>query len=223
MRLLRICAVAAALALALPAAPATAASALDLVGLAASASADGPSQQTSVTVTANLEQQQYANISYEVTLQGFKVTKPIPLSSSCPASAVTVTVPAGGSVYQCSLSQQGTNAQLFLAIQGTFAQGPIAVIINKGSVMTPRPPGQYAVSVSSWAFDTESVNLSFSAQSYNSCVGLRKDYPTGVSLNVGAQRRAVAAGYRAPLVNPGVFLANRPLAGAKTGTVCATR
>lgn len=213
----------AALVLVLPVPPAVAAPALDLVGLAASASADGPSQQTSVTVTATLEQLQYANISYVVTLQGFKVTKPIAQSSSCPASAVTVTVPAGGSVYECSLAQVGVDAVLTLAIQGTFSQGPIAVIVNKGSVMTPRPPGQYAVSVSSWAFDTESVTLSFSAQSYNSCVGLRKDYPTGVSLNVGAQRRAVAAGYRAPLVNPGVFLANRPLAGAKTGTVCATR
>lgn len=202
--------------------PAASAATLDLVGLSVSASADGPSQQTSVRVTASLEQQEYANISYQVILQGFKVTKPFPQASTCPASAVSVSIPAGGSVYECSLSQQGTNALLFLAIQGTFAQGPITVVIKEGSVMTPRPPGVYEVSVTSWAFDTESATLSFSAQSYGSCSALRRDYPTGVALNVAAMKRAIAAGYRAPLVNPAVFEDNQSLPGSRKGTVCPT-
>lgn len=223
MRIWRIGAAAAAVSLAVFATPAHAAPSLDLQGLSVVASADGPSQQTSLTVTSTLEQLQYANIEYQVIMQGFKVTKPFGESTPCPASAVSVTVPTGGSVFQCSLSQQGTNALLAFAIEGTFNQGPIAVAITPGNVMTPRPPGQYTVSVSSWAFPTQTATLTFSAQSYRSCSALRADYPTGIARNVAGMRRATASGFQAPLVNPSVFAANRSLPGAPKGTVCPTR
>ncbi|MDO9486649.1 MAG: hypothetical protein Q7K25_11390 [Actinomycetota bacterium] len=193
----------------------------DLTGV--SVSADGPSQQTSVAVKATLDQNDYQDIVYRVTLQGFKVTKPIASQPVCPLSAVRVDLPAGVDVTSCALSQKGTSAVLALVIEGFFENDPVTVTILKGVVRTPRPPGAYQVGVSSWAFATQSQTVTFAAEAYSSCTAMHADYPTGVANDVAAQQRAVKAGYRSPLVNPWVYGMNKSLSSSVSGAACPTR
>jgi hypothetical protein len=108
-------------------------------------------RKANVIVKATLAQQQYADISVDVTLSGFEASGTFPFRDGpCPAKLVQVTVPA--EVIQCGWTQNGTDAVLSMAISGTFPTSGMQIKVRKGSVRTPARPGAYKVTLSSWAF-----------------------------------------------------------------------
>lgn len=108
-------------------------------------------RKANVIIKATLAQQQYADISVDVTLSGFEASGTFPFrDGACPAKLVQVKVPA--EVFQCGWTQNGADAVLSMAISGTFPASGMQIKMRKGSVRTPSKAGSYKVTLSSWAF-----------------------------------------------------------------------
>ena len=108
-------------------------------------------KKANVIVMATMAQQEYADISVDVTLDGFTALKTFPFGDgACPKKLVQVSAPA--EVFQCGWTQSGNKATLNMAIRGTFASSPLRIKIRKSAVKTPSARGTYDVALSSWAF-----------------------------------------------------------------------
>lgn len=108
-------------------------------------------KKANVVVKATLAQQQYADISVDVTLSGFEATSMFPFSpGACPAKLFQVKVPA--EVVQCGWTQQGKDAVLNMALAGTFPKSALTIKVRKAAVSNPPKPGAYPITLSSWAF-----------------------------------------------------------------------
>ncbi len=115
-------------------------------------------RKANVIVRASLAQQQYADISVDVTLSGFQATSMFPFSDgACPAKLFQVKVPA--QVVQCGWTQNGKNAVLSMAIAGTFSTSGMQITVRKAAVSAPVKPGEYQVTLSSWAFSPVSTTV----------------------------------------------------------------
>lgn len=117
-------------------------------------------KKANVIVVATMAQQEYANISVDVTLQGFKAMRTFPFGDgACPKKLVQVNAPA--EVFQCGWTQNGKDATLNMAISGTFPSSRLRIKIRTSAVRTPSASGDYAVTLSSWAFSplTTSVTI----------------------------------------------------------------
>jgi hypothetical protein len=118
------------------------------------------SKKANVTVIATLAQQEYADISVDVTLSDFTAMRTFPFGDgACPKKLVQVSAPA--EVFQCGWTQKGKDATLNMAIRGTFPASKMRIKIRKQAVKTPSAPGDYKVTLSSWAFSpiTTSVTI----------------------------------------------------------------
>ena len=62
-------------------------------------------------------------------------------------------------VTQCGWGQEKGNATLRLALKGTVSADKVRVKIASGALTAPRKAGTYAVSVSSWAFETQAQDV----------------------------------------------------------------
>lgn len=108
-------------------------------------------KKVKATVKATVAQQQYADISVDVTFTDFVPTKTFAFrDGECPQKLIRVSVPA--EVFQCGWSLQGGNAVLSMALRGTFPSSPIQIKVSKAALVAPAKPGDYDVTVSSWAF-----------------------------------------------------------------------
>ncbi len=117
-------------------------------------------KKANVMVVATMTQEEYANISVDVTLSGFKAMRTFPFGDgTCPKQLVQVGAPA--EVFQCGWTQKGKDATLNMAISGTFPSSTLRIKIRKSAVKTPSAPGDYDVTLSSWAFSplTTSVTI----------------------------------------------------------------
>lgn len=107
---------------------------------------------TGASVIASMKQWEYADISYNVSFEGFTALGTFPFGrGSCPASLVTVSATA--KVFKCGWVQRGSSATLRLALRGTFDRSRISVTLADGAMTAPHRPGVYAVTVSGWSFD----------------------------------------------------------------------
>jgi hypothetical protein len=115
-------------------------------------------KKANVIVKATLDQQQYADISVDVTLSGFEAASMFPFGEgACPAKMFQVKVPA--TVVQCGWTQEGKDAILSMAIAGTFAKSSLQIKVRKAAVSTPVKAGDYKVTMSSWAFSPISTTV----------------------------------------------------------------
>lgn len=115
------------------------------------APAKSGAKSANVIVTSTVSQEDYADISYDVTLSGFTAKNTFAYrDGECPTKVVQYSGP--GTVFQCGWVQQGKDAVLNVSIRGTFPSSTVRVKINQKAVMTPKKAGNYSVSVSSWAF-----------------------------------------------------------------------
>lgn len=120
---------------------------LDKVTVAPSKAA----KKANVIIVATMTQEEYADISVDVTLAGFKAMRPFPFEDgACPKQLVQVSAPA--EVFQCGWTRKGKDAILNMAIRGTFPSSKLRIKIRKAAVTTPSAPGSYDVTLSSWAF-----------------------------------------------------------------------
>ena len=114
-------------------------------------------------IVAKVTQTSYADISFDVTLEGFRAGRSVPYADGpCPASIAVVD--ADVKVTQCGWEQEDGSATLRLALSGTLPSGKIKVKISSGALTAPSKAGTYAVSVSSWAFDTQSADVTVSSR-----------------------------------------------------------
>ena len=117
---------------------------------------------TAAVIVAKVTQTSYADISFDVTLEGFRAARSVPYADGpCPASVAVVD--AGVEVTKCGWEQEDGSATLRLALSGTLSAGKIKVKIASGALTAPSKAGSYAVSVSSWAFDTASADVTVSS------------------------------------------------------------
>ena len=113
---------------------------------------------TAAVVVAKVTQTSYADISFDVTFEGFRASRSVPYAEGpCPASVVVVD--ATVDVTQCGWGQEKGNATLRLALKGTVSADKVRVKIASGALTAPRKAGTYAVSVSSWAFETQAQDV----------------------------------------------------------------
>ncbi|MDP1879020.1 MAG: hypothetical protein Q8M17_15835 [Actinomycetota bacterium] len=109
------------------------------------------SEPTGATVTASMDQAEYADISFNVAFQGFQGNDTFDFRPGrCPASLVRVSAPAR--VFKCGWEQRDGRVILRLALEGTFDDGTITVRLAPGSMTSPAEPGRYAVTLSGWSF-----------------------------------------------------------------------
>ena len=117
---------------------------------------------TAAVIVAKVTQTSYADISFDVTLEGFRAGRSVPYADGpCPASVAVVD--ADVKVTQCGWEQEDGSATLRLALSGTLPSGKIKVKISSEALTAPSKAGTYAVSVSSWAFDTQSADVTVSS------------------------------------------------------------
>jgi len=122
------------------------------------APAKSGAKSANVIVASTVTQEEYADISYDVTLTGFTAKRTFAYrDGACPKKLVQYTGP--GTVFQCGWVQQGKDAVLNISILGTFPSSTVRVKINRKAVVTPKKAGDYAVSVSSWAFSTVTTSI----------------------------------------------------------------
>lgn len=115
-------------------------------------------KKANVIVAATMAQQEYANISVDVTLSGFTAMRTFAFrDGACPKKLIQVSAPA--EVFQCGWTQSGKDATLNMAISGTFAASPMRIKIRKSAVLAPKTRGNYNVSLSSWAFSPLSTSV----------------------------------------------------------------
>lgn len=108
-------------------------------------------RKANVSVRATVTQQEYADISVDVTLTGFQATSVFPFSEGpCPTKLFQITAPA--EVVKCGWVQDGRNAILSIALAGTFPTSDLRIKVRRNAVSTPAQAGSYAVTLSSWAF-----------------------------------------------------------------------
>ncbi|MDO8308415.1 MAG: hypothetical protein Q7V58_08675 [Actinomycetota bacterium] len=111
----------------------------------------GTSERTGATVTATMDQVEYADISFNVAFQGFQGHDTFDFRPGrCPVSLVRVSAPAR--VFKCGWEQRDHRVILRLALEGTFDEGTITVRLAPGSMTSPAEPGRYDVTVSGWSF-----------------------------------------------------------------------
>jgi hypothetical protein len=140
--------------------PAAAKVALDMSSVRLSAPyAKSP---TSVTVVAKITQTSYADISLNVSLEGFRALKAFAYGKgACPRSVAQIDGPL--TVRECGWEQEDGSAVLRLALGGTTASGKVKVTIASGALVAPSRAGEYSVSLSSWAFDTVKTRVSIAS------------------------------------------------------------
>ncbi len=115
-------------------------------------------KRANVIVNATVAQEQYADISVDVTLTGFMAMSMLPFGDgACPKKLVQVKAPA--EVFQCGWTQNGKDAVLNMALKGTFPSSKLRITIRKAAVVNPSAPGDYAVKVSSWAFSPVTTDV----------------------------------------------------------------
>lgn len=117
-------------------------------------------KKANVIIAATMTQEQYADISVDVTLTGFMAMSMLPFGDgACPKQLVQVSAPV--EVFQCGWTQNPKEAVLSMALRGTFPSSGLKIKIRKAAVMTPSAPGTYGVTMSSWAFSplTTSVTI----------------------------------------------------------------
>ena len=116
--------------------------------------------RTSVLVSAELSQTQYADISLDITFEGFTASGTFAYRpGSCPSSLFRLNIPA--EVFECGWEQDGDDARLRMAIKGTFPATPIGVRVLRKGLTSPGEAGSYSVELSSWALAplTKSVKI----------------------------------------------------------------
>lgn len=117
---------------------------------------------TGAVIVAKVTQTSYKDISFDVTLEGFRAGRSVPYADgACPASVAVVD--ANVKVTECGWGQEDGGATLRLALSGTLTSGSIKVKIASGALTAPSKAGTYAVSISSWAFDTQSADVTISS------------------------------------------------------------
>ena len=117
---------------------------------------------TGAVIVAKVTQTSYEDISFDVTLDGFRPSRSVPYADGpCPASVAVID--ASVEVTKCGWEQEDGSATLRLALSGTLASGKIKVKIASGALTAPSKAGTYAVSVSSWAFDTQTADVTVSS------------------------------------------------------------
>lgn len=117
---------------------------------------------TGAVIVAKVTQTSYEDISFDVTLDGFRASRSVPYADGpCPASVAVID--ASVEVTKCGWEQEDGSATLRLALSGTLASGKIKVKIASGALTAPSKAGTYAVSVSSWAFDTQTADVTVSS------------------------------------------------------------
>jgi hypothetical protein len=117
---------------------------------------------TTAVIVAKVTQTSYADISFDVTLEGFRASRSMPYADGpCPASVAVVD--ANVTVTKCGWEQEDGSATLRLALSGTLTSGKVKVKIASGALTAPSKAGTYAVSVSSWAFDTQTADVTVSS------------------------------------------------------------
>jgi hypothetical protein len=115
-------------------------------------------RKANVTVRATVTQQEYADISVDVTLTGFQATSVFPFSEGpCPTKLFQISSPAD--VVKCGWVQDGRNATLSIALAGTFATSDLRIKVRRSAVSTPAQAGSYPVTLSSWAFSPLSTKV----------------------------------------------------------------
>lgn len=118
-------------------------------------------KKAKAVVKAIVTQEEYANISFDVTLSGFQARRTFPYAEvsggKCPSKLIRVSALA--TVIQCGWKQEGDDAVLNVALEGTFPRSDVRVRIFKGALRAPATSGEYTVTVSSWAFDSVPVDV----------------------------------------------------------------
>jgi len=146
-----------ALALAAPAYADTTAS-----GVGVRLTSKAPGTTSGALVNATLDQTKYADISVDISFQGFTANRGFAYRpGGCPADVVRLNIPA--EVFQCGWEQEGSNARLRLAIRGTFPTSVIGIRLTRATLTTPAKSGRYTVEMSSWAFPTTSSTVRINA------------------------------------------------------------
>lgn len=114
---------------------------------------------TSATVVAKITQTSYADISLDVSLEGFRALKAFAYGKgACPSSVAKITGPL--TVSECGWEQEGGSAVLRLALSGTTNSGKVKVKIASGALIAPAQAGTYDIALSSWAFDPATTQVS---------------------------------------------------------------
>jgi len=122
------------------------------------APAKSGAKSANVIVASTVTQQEYADISYDVTLTGFTAKGTFAYrDGACPKKLIKYKGP--GTVFQCGWVQRGKDSVLNISIRGTFPSSSVQVKINRRAVVTPKKAGDYPVSVSSWAFSTVTTSV----------------------------------------------------------------
>lgn len=108
-------------------------------------------RKANVSVRATVTQQEYADISVDVTLTGFQARSVFPFTEGpCPTKLFQISAPA--EVFKCGWVQDGRKAILSIALAGTFPASDLRIKVRRNAVSTPAQAGSYDVTLSSWAF-----------------------------------------------------------------------
>lgn len=117
---------------------------------------------TDVVVAVKLTQTSYRDISVDIALDGFVASRTVAYADgACPASVAVIDTAL--TVMECGWGQEKGSAVLRLALKGTTSSGKVKVRLASGAVTAPAKAGTYDVTLSSWAFDPVTSQVSIAS------------------------------------------------------------